>query len=60
VARNGAIERLELEPGEDAAACGEAEEVLEVWDVVAEGPPAPEISLTTPVSADGPGDGDAE
>jgi hypothetical protein len=60
VARNGAIERLELEPGEDAAECGEAEEVLEVWDVVAEGPPAPEISLTTPISADGPGDGDAE
>jgi len=60
VARNGAIERLELEPGYDAA-CEGAEEVLEVWDVAAEEQaPAPKISLGPPISADGPDDGDGE
>ena len=37
VARNGSVERLELEPGADAgecaAACDGIDEALEVWDV---------------------------
>jgi hypothetical protein len=33
IARNGTVERVELEPGEGAAAFGEADEVLEVWDI---------------------------
>lgn len=33
IARDGAVERIDLEPGETAAASGEADEVLEVWDV---------------------------
>ena len=34
-ARNHAIERIELEPGEEVTAPEGADEVLEVWDVVA-------------------------
>jgi len=60
VARNGSVERLELEPGEDAATCEGADEVLEVWDVAAEELSSQEISLSTPVSADAPDDSDAE
>ncbi len=61
VARSGSLERLELEPGEDAAASEGADEVLEVWDVAAEEQlPAREIPLPTPGFADGPDDGDAE
>lgn len=60
VARSGGIERLELEPGEDAAASEEVDEVLEVWDVAAEELSAQESPRTAPISADGPDDGDAK
>jgi hypothetical protein len=60
VARNGGVERLEIEPGADAgectAECEGADEVLEVWDVIAEDLPARGITVTTPVSVDGPDD----
>ena len=49
VARNGSVERLELEPGADAgeyaAVCDGVDEVLEVWDV-------PDPSCRVPVVPD--------
>ena len=60
VARNGAVERLELEPGEEAATFEDADEALEVWDVAAEAPPVREIPLAAPVASEGPDDGDGE
>lgn len=39
VARNGGVERVEMDPGADpreyTAECGDVDEVLEVWDVTA-------------------------
>ncbi len=62
VARNGGVERLEIEPGADAgestAECEGADEVLEVWDVIAEDLLARGITVTNPVSVDGPDDSD--
>ena len=56
VARNGGVERIEVDPGESPAELEGADEVLEVWDVVGEELPAPEVPVTTPVPADGPDD----
>lgn len=64
VARNGGVERIEIDAGADtgecAAACEGADEVLEVWDVVEEELPAPEIPVTTPAPADGPDDNETD
>ena len=64
VARNGGVERIEIETGDDtgegAAACEGADEVLEVWDVVEEELPAPEVPVTTPAPADGPDDNETD
>lgn len=64
VARNGGVERLEIEPGADAgectAECGGADEVLEVWDVVGEEVPVPGVAATNPVPADGPDNAEIE
>ncbi|MEN6341546.1 MAG: hypothetical protein ABFC89_03200, partial [Methanospirillum sp.] len=54
LARNGGIERLELEPGEEVASFEEAEEVLEVWDIAPDDLPAREVSLEAPISAESP------
>ena len=60
VAQSGGVERIEIDPDESAAECEGADEVLEVWDVVEEELPAPEVDVTAPVPADGPGDDDAD
>ncbi len=54
VARDGSVERIGLEPGEEASAPDGADETLEVWDVAPGDPAAPAISVGIP--AEGPDD----
>jgi hypothetical protein len=64
VARTGGVERRELESdadaGECAAECEGADEVLEVWDVVADELPLREAAVPIPASVDGPDDTDTD
>jgi len=55
--RNGGVEHLELEPGEEVGVIEGVEETLEVWDVAPDDLPAHEVPLGAPVSAESPDDG---
>jgi hypothetical protein len=53
VARAGAVERVPLEPGEEAGPFEDADEVVEVWDAAPQ-PLPPQDGGAPPVPADGP------